>query len=198
VAERGLNLARIDLMHAPTLAALVAVCAAPRPAADAPLLRVVTYNILAGERGLENLTETLKSADADLIGLQEVDVGTKRSGGKDEAAALATALKMHHAFVPHFHYQGGQFGLALLSRHPIVRAERVRVKGSRLSLLDATVRTPKGWRRARRSRARRATTCRCWRASPGALRVADEHRLHSPPAPSRTETAPSPWRASHL
>lgn len=131
-------------MHVAPFAALLTVCAAPRSAAEPPPLRVVTYNILAGDRGLKGLVDTLKTTDADLIALQEVDVGTRRSKNVDQAAKLAAALKLHHAFVPHFDFQGGEFGLALLSRHPIVRAERVKVKGSRLSLLDATVHTPRG------------------------------------------------------
>ncbi|MDX2010989.1 MAG: endonuclease/exonuclease/phosphatase family protein [Myxococcaceae bacterium] len=105
---------------------------------------MATYNILAGDRGLEGIAQTLKAADADVIGLQEVDIGTRRSGRVDQAAALGKALSMQHAFVAHFPYQGGRFGVALLSRHPILRAERVHVKGSRLALLDATVRTPHG------------------------------------------------------
>jgi endonuclease/exonuclease/phosphatase family metal-dependent hydrolase len=107
-------------------------------------VRVVSYNILAGDRGLAGIAETLKQADADLIALQEVDQGTRRSGRVDQAAELGKALKMQHAFVEHFPYQGGKFGVALLSRHPIVKAERRGVKGSRLAQLDATVRTPSG------------------------------------------------------
>lgn len=126
----------------------------PRPLAAAALLlaataageplRVVTYNIMAGERGLEGLTDTLKAASADLIGLQEVDRGTRRSGKTDQPAKLGRALGMKSAFVPHFDFHGGEYGLALLSRWPIVRAERVKVKGSQLSLLDATVKAPRG------------------------------------------------------
>lgn len=131
-----------------TGAALLACSAAAqtRPAApaEAPALRVVTYNILAGDRGLKGLTATLKKTKADVIALQEVDKGTRRSGGVDQATALGKALGYGHAFVPHFAYQGGEFGVALLSRHPIVRAERRTTKGSRLAQLDATVRTPDG------------------------------------------------------
>lgn len=116
----------------------------PAPPAGPKPLRVITYNILAGDRGLKGIADTLKTANADLIALQEVDRVTRRSGKVDQAAKLGAALGMHHAFAPHFDYQGGEFGNALLSRFPIVRAERVRVKGSRLSLLDAIVKTPSG------------------------------------------------------
>lgn len=128
-----------------TSVALSTCSASAQPRArPSPGLRVVTYNILAGDRGLEGLTKTLAGAEADVIALEEVDKGTRRSGKVDQAAALGKALGLHHAFVPHFAYQGGEFGVALLSKHPIVRAERRTVKGSRLSQLDATVRTPQG------------------------------------------------------
>ncbi len=113
-------------------------------AAAAEPLRVVTYNTLAADRGLKGIARTLKAANADLIGLQEVDRNTRRSGKSDQPAMLARALGMNVAFVPHFDFQGGQFGLALLSRYPIVRADRIRIKGSRLSLLDAIIKAPQG------------------------------------------------------
>lgn len=107
-------------------------------------LRVVSYNILAGDRGLAGIEAMLKTADADVIALQEVDDETKRSGRVDQAAVLGKKLSMHHAFAAHFPYQGGHFGVALLSKYPIARAERRAVNGSRQALLDATVRTPSG------------------------------------------------------
>lgn len=107
-------------------------------------LRVVTYNILAADRGLAGIEAMLKTADADVIALQEVDQHTKRSGRVDQAAVLGARLAMHHAFAAHFPYQGGEYGVALLSRYPIVRATRRTTKGSRLAQLDATVRTPSG------------------------------------------------------
>ncbi len=53
-----------------------------------PKLRFVTYNILAGDRGLKGIIDTLSTANADVIGLQEVDKRTKRSGKKDEAVGV--------------------------------------------------------------------------------------------------------------
>ncbi len=114
------------------------------PLVEKEKLRFVTYNILAGDRGLKGITETLTAANADVIALQEVDQRTRRSGKVDQPAKLAKALGMNVFYAPHFPYQGGEFGLALLSKHPIVKARRVKVKGSRLSLLDAVVRTPEG------------------------------------------------------
>lgn len=130
-----------------TLASLafahVAVASTPRPPPPKVVkLRVVTYNILAGDRGLKGIIDTLSSVKADLIALQEVDKLTRRSRKVDQPSKLAKALGMNVFFAPFFPYQGGEFGVALLSKHPIVKARVVKLKGS--ALLDAVARTPAG------------------------------------------------------
>ncbi|WP_327368779.1 endonuclease/exonuclease/phosphatase family protein [Streptomyces sp. NBC_01217] len=99
-------------------------------------LRVATYNIHAGA-GMDNVfdldrqTAELRSLDADVIGLQEVDVhwGT-RSEWRDLAAELAERLRMHISFAPIYSLDPEtpgaprrEFGVAVLSRYRIVRAE---------------------------------------------------------------------------
>ncbi|MDP1829392.1 MAG: endonuclease/exonuclease/phosphatase family protein [Archangium sp.] len=123
---------------------LVALTLGHAPAVEPPRLRVVTYNILAGDRGLKGIIDTLTASKADLIGLQEVDRLTRRSGKANQPAKLAKALGMNVFYAPFFPWQGGEFGVALLSKHPIIKAKAVKVKGSRLSQLDAVVRTPSG------------------------------------------------------
>jgi endonuclease/exonuclease/phosphatase family metal-dependent hydrolase len=51
--------------------------------------------------------------------LQEVDRGVKRTEGKDEIAELARMTSMNYAFAHNLDYQGGQYGVAILSRFPI-------------------------------------------------------------------------------
>lgn len=88
-------------------------------------LRIVSYNIRHG-RGMDdsvNLARTgrvLAALGPDFVGLQEVDDRVRRSGGVDQAAALGAQLGMQHRFGPFMGYQGGRYGLAILSRHPIV------------------------------------------------------------------------------
>lgn len=112
---------------------LMAACGSARPgvpAADpeARVLRVVSYNIRHG-RGvddrvdLERTAEVLRRLSPDVVGLQEVDEGVERSGRVDQAQALGTRLGMDHTFGAFFEYQGGEYGMAILSRHPILGAE---------------------------------------------------------------------------
>lgn len=109
-------------------------------------LRVMTYNIRAADYGLNNIIATLKEAEADIIALQEVDKLVRRTGRIDQPEKIARSLHMNCEFRRHFSYQGGEFGLALLSRYKIDHVERVRVRYrelfSSLVLLKARVHTP--------------------------------------------------------
>jgi len=92
-------------------------------------LKVVAYNIKHG-RGmdkrvdLERVAAVLKATDADLIALQEVDKQCTRSGKVDIAKELGTKLGMEHRFGHFMDFQGGQYGLAILSRLPVQKSTR--------------------------------------------------------------------------
>jgi len=107
------------------LVAVVAVlggCAASRPPAE---LRVMTYNIRHGEGmdGVVDLARTaavIAAAHPDVVALQEVDLDTGRTGRVDQAATLARLAGLEHrAFGAFMDYDGGQYGMAVLSRYPI-------------------------------------------------------------------------------
>ena len=105
-------------------------------------LRVMTYNIRAADYGLNRIIATIQKSEADIIALQEVDKLVRRTGRIDQPKIIARSLGMYYTFRKHFSYQGGEFGLALLSRYKIDRVERVRVRRSNLVLLKARVHTP--------------------------------------------------------
>jgi endonuclease/exonuclease/phosphatase family metal-dependent hydrolase len=105
-------------------------------------LRVMTYNIRAADYGLTGIIATLKKGQADIIALQEVDKLVRRTGRIDQPKSIARSLGMNYVFRKHFSYQGGEFGLTLLSRFKIDQVERVQAQGSNLILLKARVHTP--------------------------------------------------------
>lgn len=109
---------------------------------DSKYLRVISYNIRAADYGLSRIIATLRKGDADIIALQEVDKLVRRTGKIDQPELIARSLDMNYVFRKHFSYQGGEFGLALLSHYKIDKVERVRVRGSNLILLKARVHTP--------------------------------------------------------
>jgi endonuclease/exonuclease/phosphatase family metal-dependent hydrolase len=105
--------------------------AAPRP------LRVLTYNIHAGKDAdavvnLERVADVVKSTRADVVLLQEVDRRTKRSGNVDHLAELQRLTGLNAAFAKALDWQGGDYGIAILSRWPIAAQEAVplRAEGS--------------------------------------------------------------------
>ena len=88
-------------------------------------MRVLVYNIHAGKdaSGVDNLERVARivaDEGADIVLLQEVDRGTQRSGNVDQVAELRRMTGFHGAFGRTLDYQGGQYGIAILSRWPIV------------------------------------------------------------------------------
>jgi endonuclease/exonuclease/phosphatase family metal-dependent hydrolase len=94
--------------------------------------RVVSYNIhhargMDDRVDVERIASVLRRLDADIVALQEVDERVERSGSEDQAARLGQLLGMHHAFGSFMDYQGGRYGLAILSRCAIRSADTVRL-----------------------------------------------------------------------
>lgn len=88
-------------------------------------LRILCYNIHYGQGNdgkydVERLANVIKRTKPDLVALQEVDVGVKRSGRVHEAQRLAEFTGMAVRFGPTQHYEGGLFGNAVLTRLPIL------------------------------------------------------------------------------
>jgi endonuclease/exonuclease/phosphatase family metal-dependent hydrolase len=95
-------------------------------------IRIVSYNIKHGQGNdnvlnLERTAEVLRKLSPDIVGLQEVDAGAKRTNGVDQAARLGELLGMRHAFGKFMDYQGGGYGLAILSRYPILEETVIRL-----------------------------------------------------------------------
>ena len=97
----------------------------PRPPAAPASLRVLVWNIHAGADAdgvdnIERVARRIRDEGADVVLLQEVDRGVARSRGVDQPAALARLTGLHAAFGKSLDYQGGEYGIATLSRWPVV------------------------------------------------------------------------------
>lgn len=106
---------------------------ATEAASSASSLRIMTYNIKNGElvgHDLSKLAAVIKESNPDIIGLQEVDEVTRRSQGKHETDELSTLTGMPYKyFAANFPFDGGQYGLAILSKYPITASTTVRLDG---------------------------------------------------------------------
>ncbi len=94
-------------------------------AADPTRLSVLCYNIhygqgTDGKYDISRLAEVIRMAKPDLVALQEVDVGVRRSGKIHEAQRLSKLTGLDVRFGPTQHYEGGLFGNAVLTNLPIL------------------------------------------------------------------------------
>ncbi|MFL9658304.1 endonuclease/exonuclease/phosphatase family protein [Streptomyces sp. PB17] len=147
MSPRARTLTQLSLTAA--LLAL-AVAAPPASAADrgqSVPLRIATYNIHAGAGSdgvfdLDRQAAALRALDADVIGLQEVDVHWgARSQGLDVAGELARRLGMRVSFAPIYSLDPvtageprREYGVAVLSRFPVRSATNHEI--TRLSTQD--------------------------------------------------------------
>lgn len=98
------------------------------PVASNQTLRVMTYNIHVGigmdkKLDLARIAGVINAQHPDLVGLQEVDRGVERTQRIDEIVEIARLTRMNYDFAFNLRYQGGQYGVAILSRFPIVAME---------------------------------------------------------------------------
>ncbi|MEH3115157.1 endonuclease/exonuclease/phosphatase family protein [Pedobacter terrae] len=123
------------------------------------VLRVMSYNIhhcnppskeKEGVIDVDAIAQVIAQQKPDLVALQEVDVNTKRSGSINQAVLLASKLKMNFYFGKAIDHDGGDYGVAILSRFPLSVQQTFRlpkdndVKAEQRVLAIANVEIAKG------------------------------------------------------
>lgn len=98
------------------------------------MLKVLSYNIHHANPpekpsviDIDAIARVIKDAEVDLVGLQEVDNCTARSGHKNQAKLIADKLGYQYRYFKAIDHDGGEYGLAILSRLPIDTAMLVRL-----------------------------------------------------------------------
>ena len=93
-------------------------------------IKVMSYNIhhanppsIDGKIDLDAIAKVIKEQNPDLVALQEVDVNTTRSGKINEASLLAEKLVMNFFFAKAIDHEGGDYGVAILSKHPLTETK---------------------------------------------------------------------------
>lgn len=125
VAAAGLGSAIVPASAPPSDPAMVPASAPSSDPGQVTTLRILTYNIHHGAGNdevlnLERIARLIRSLDPDLVALQEIDNRTERTGGVNQAAELGRMTGMGSVFGPFMDYQGGQYGMAVLSGLPFV------------------------------------------------------------------------------
>jgi endonuclease/exonuclease/phosphatase family metal-dependent hydrolase len=100
--------------------------------------RILTYNVHRclgrdGHLSPARIAEVIAACEADIVALQELDIGRVRSGGVDQAEAIARELGMHMHFHPALTVMEEQYGDAILTTRPskLVRAGALPCWGGR-------------------------------------------------------------------
>lgn len=87
------------------------------------LFRVATYNVknTDGGKSLNGIAEELRTSNADIIGLQELDRGVSRSGNADLLSELSKKSGYLSArFCRSFYYDTGEYGTGILTKYNII------------------------------------------------------------------------------
>lgn len=102
--------------------------------------KIMSYNIRGG-RGMDGVCSYQRIADAilrempDVVAVQEIDSVTNRSKQKYVLGEVASLTGMHGTFAPAINFDGGKYGIGILSReeprrvtaHPLPGSEEARV-----------------------------------------------------------------------
>lgn len=136
-----------------TFLLLVLAACASTPRDSGEQIAVLVYNIHAGKdaRRVDNLDRVaavVRDSKADFVLLQEVDRLTTRSGAVDQLTRLRELTGLYGVFGKTLDYQGGEYGIGILSRWPIesdtltlLPENPVEQRGA----LTVTTHTPFGW-----------------------------------------------------
>jgi endonuclease/exonuclease/phosphatase family metal-dependent hydrolase len=86
----------------------------------------MSFNIRAAlSSSIEEIADLVATENPDIVALQEVDVGVERSGRVDQPSVVAARLGARYAFAQTLRREGGAYGVALLSRLPFARVDRI-------------------------------------------------------------------------
>ena len=95
---------------------------APESSGSMPTFSIMTYNIHSSI-GMDNrvsprrIARVISRVKPDIVALQELDTGLRRSGMIDQAHFIAERLEMEYHFLSTIRVEEGEYGNAVLSRH---------------------------------------------------------------------------------
>ena len=102
--------------------------------ASVPKLRVATYNVHGcvgtdRQRSESRIAAVIAESSLDIVALQELDQGRRRSAGADQTKMIAEQLGWYSHFHPAMRRDGEHYGNAILSRYPLTFRRAVELPG---------------------------------------------------------------------
>lgn len=97
-------------------------------------LKLMTYNI-KNANGMDDvcnfqrIANVINNASPDVVAIQEVDSMTNRSGQKYVLGEIAERTQMHAYFAPAIDFDGGKYGIGLLTRQVPVHLQTIPLPG---------------------------------------------------------------------
>ncbi len=94
------------------------------PPPPGQILKILSYNVhscIGTDRKIDpsRIAHVIAELDPDIIGLQELDVGRRRTRGMDQAHVIASLLKMEFHFHAALHVAEERYGDAILTSLPM-------------------------------------------------------------------------------
>ena len=97
-------------------------------------LKLMSYNI-KNANGMDNvcnfqrIANVINNTSPDVVAIQEVDSMTNRSGQKYVLGEIAECTQMHGYFAPAIDYDGGKYGIGLLTKQVPLRLQTLPLPG---------------------------------------------------------------------
>ncbi|MDL2265859.1 metallophosphoesterase [Parabacteroides sp. OttesenSCG-928-G07] len=97
-------------------------------------LRIVSYNIrngngMDGKSDLNRIADAINRLTPNLVALQEIDSMANRTGQRDILRDLAEKTLMHRLYAPAIDFDGGKYGVGILSKEKPQRSEYLPLPG---------------------------------------------------------------------
>lgn len=98
------------------------------------VVRMMTYNVRNGRglddvRNCQRIANVINNARPDVVAVQELDSVTARSGKTDVLKEIAERTQMNPYYAAAIDYDGGKYGIGLLSKTKPLRVKRLSLPG---------------------------------------------------------------------
>jgi endonuclease/exonuclease/phosphatase family metal-dependent hydrolase len=99
-------------------------------------LTILTYNVhlcvgVDSKTDYQRVADVINRINPQVVALQELDSATQRSDGYVTLNELATRTNMYPVYGPYFEYEGGKYGIGILSKEKPVKWQSIPIPGRR-------------------------------------------------------------------